>query len=119
MDWLDHFPLTYATAISREWSDHTPLLLDTGIGLLKPYQFKFELCSLTREGVMEVVRPCVGLWWLAETRKKLRGWSRNGDSVFRKEKKRLSQLLDNLDKAADDNGWSLVDREFYFETKSC
>jgi hypothetical protein len=85
VDWLDHYPLTYVTALSREWSDHTPMLIDTGIGCVKLFHFKLELCWLTREDVMDVVRPVwevdagnrtpieEWVWRLDETRKKLRG----------------------------------------------
>jgi hypothetical protein len=99
VDWLDHYPLTCVTALSREWSGHNPLLLDTGIGCVKLFHFKLELCWLTREDVMDVVRPVWEIdagnrtlieewvWRLAKTRKKLRGWSRNVDNIFRKENK--------------------------------
>jgi hypothetical protein len=34
----------------------------------------------------------------------LRGWSRNVDSIFSKEKKRLSEILKDLDKFVEDLG---------------
>jgi hypothetical protein len=102
------------TALSREWSDHTPMLIDTGIGCVKLFHFKLELCWLTREDVMDVVRP---VWEVdASNRTPIEEWSRNVDNIFRKEK-RLSELLDSLDKADEDNGWNMVGMEFYFETK--
>jgi hypothetical protein len=39
------------------------------------------------------------------------------DIIFRKEKKRPCELLDGLDKAAEDLGWNAIDRDYYFETK--
>jgi hypothetical protein len=37
MDWLDHYPKTCVSALSREWSYHTPLLIDTGTWCVKPF----------------------------------------------------------------------------------
>jgi hypothetical protein len=62
-------------------------------------QFKFELSWLTKEDIMEVVRPiweedangkCAideWNWRLGNTRKKLRGWAKNVDAAYKKEKK--------------------------------
>ena len=42
--WEEKFPLVTVTALSRELSDNTPLLISTGEGLKIPKQFKFENC---------------------------------------------------------------------------
>jgi hypothetical protein len=44
-EWEQHFPLATVVALSREISDHTPLLLDTclQVGYNKQQGFKFEL----------------------------------------------------------------------------
>ena len=54
-DWEDKYPLTYVTALERELSDHTPLLIDTGIPSRKPPIFRFENAWLEREGLIEIV----------------------------------------------------------------
>lgn len=41
-EWEQKYPLSTARALSRELSDHTPLLLDTGVNSLKQPLFKFE-----------------------------------------------------------------------------
>ncbi|PUZ59464.1 hypothetical protein GQ55_4G043800 [Panicum hallii var. hallii] len=56
-EWEQHFPLVTVIALSREISDHTPLLLSTGEGAshTKPPLFKFVLGWLLREGFFYLV----------------------------------------------------------------
>jgi hypothetical protein len=51
--------------------------------------------------------------------KKLRGWARNVDAAYRKEKKRLSEVLQCLDLQAEACGLSSAgaDRDMMLETK--
>lgn len=56
-EWEQKFPLDTVQALTRDVSDHTPLLLDSGtsaiIGNQRPFQF--ELCWLLNEGFIEHV----------------------------------------------------------------
>jgi hypothetical protein len=87
--------------LTRDISDHTPLLLDTGMPsqLNKPNMFKFELGWLLKDGFYELVAD---LWhkekkgstltekWQNKTkylRKYLRGWVKNMNGAYKKEKK--------------------------------
>jgi hypothetical protein len=58
MEWEEKFPLTTVHALTREVSNHTPLLLNAGESSLMATQpmFKFELGWLLRYGFMEMVR---------------------------------------------------------------
>ena len=56
-EWESKFPLATVQALTREISDHTPLLLDTGNGTHGNKQpgFKFELSWLLRDDFNELV----------------------------------------------------------------
>lgn len=56
-EWEQHFPLATVVALSRDISDHTPLLLNTGEEERnnKQPQFKFELGWLLKEGFFDLV----------------------------------------------------------------
>jgi hypothetical protein len=47
----------------------------------------------------------------------LRGWAKNVDAAYKKEKKRLSNILHYLDLQDEACGLSNVDREVMLETK--
>jgi hypothetical protein len=57
--WEHKFPLSSARALSRDISDHTPLLLDNNghapSGGHEPL-FKFELCWLLKDGFVDMVK---------------------------------------------------------------
>jgi hypothetical protein len=57
-EWEQNFPLSNVIALSRDISDHTPLLLDTGRNTSMNIQhlFKFELGWLLRDGFGDMVR---------------------------------------------------------------
>jgi hypothetical protein len=96
---MDVYPLVQVTALTRYKSDHTPLLLDTGDRVQRNSQLKMELCWLAREDIHLVVDPIWALpagnrsaieEWnrrLGATRKSLKGWNRNVESEYKKEKK--------------------------------
>jgi hypothetical protein len=56
-EWEQKFPLTTVDALSREISDHTPLLLSTGEETKSGNKsmFKFELGWLLRDGFFDLV----------------------------------------------------------------
>jgi hypothetical protein len=58
MEWEEKFPLTTVQAHTRQVSDHTHLLLNSGESSLMATQhmFKFELRWLLKDGFMEMVR---------------------------------------------------------------
>jgi hypothetical protein len=90
-EWEEKFPLTTVRVLTREMSDHTPLLLNLGEPTSKSTQplFKFELGWLLRDGFMEMIRDIwsnttTGLtlmerWQgkICEIRQHLRGWTKN------------------------------------------
>jgi hypothetical protein len=111
--WEEKFPLSMVQALTREMSDHTPLLLNSG----EPSQvatqpmFKFELGWLLRDGFKEMVRD---IWtntivgrtpmerWkgkIHRLRKHLRGWEKHKWPL--KREKEILNTLDSLDKKAE------------------
>jgi hypothetical protein len=102
-------------ALTREISDHTPLLLSTGEKGVPKKQppFKFELGWLLKEGFFEVVSE---VWnketrgstpmqrWQNKTRRLrqfLRGWAKNMNGAYKKEKQELLRKAEELDKKAE------------------
>jgi hypothetical protein len=111
---LQH-PLSTVLAMSREISDHTPLLLDIGNTSSSHNQpmFKFELGWLLRDGFADMIKE---VWnsvedeedtmrcWQSKIRRlrqHLRGWAKHTSGVNKKEKKDLLDKLDSLDKKAE------------------
>jgi hypothetical protein len=107
--------LEIADALNREVSDHTPLLLSTGeeAKAKKQPPFKFKLGWLLKEGFFEVVSEV----WKKENRGStlmqrcqnkirrlrqfLRGWAKNMNGVYKKEKQELLRKAEELDKKAE------------------
>ena len=54
-DWEDKYPMTMVTALEREISDHTPLLLDSGEQRNAPPIFRFENAWMLKEGFRQFV----------------------------------------------------------------
>jgi hypothetical protein len=111
-EWKLNFPRTTVQALSR---DHTPLFINTGEPASNNNQslFKFELGWLLREGFIDLVTE---IWhsvdeghnslerWQAKIRRLrqyLKGWAKNSSGAYKKEKKRLLEKLDELDKKAE------------------
>lgn len=111
-DWEVKFPLAMVRALNRELSDHTPLLLDAGTGTHANKQplFKFELGWLLRDGFYDLVanvwekeaKGSTGMerWQnkIRRLRQFLRGWAKNIIGAYKKEKARLIEKADELDK---------------------
>jgi hypothetical protein len=110
-DFESKYPHTTVHALSREISDHTPLLCCTNnpSSTYQP-QFKFELGWLLRDGFCDMARD---VWrsvlpqgtllerWQAKIRRLhqyLRGWAKNVSGAYKKEKQALLNKLDELDK---------------------
>jgi hypothetical protein len=113
-EWEQKFPFAKVMALSRDISDPTCLLLDTGRAPSNGNQpiFKFELGWLLRDRFTDMVRE---IWesvseevdsmrrWQAKIRRlrqHLRGWAKNVSGA-NKEKKGLLDKLDMLDKKAE------------------
>jgi len=113
-DFETMYPLTTVLALTREISDHTPLLFSTN-NLSSSYQpqFKFELGWLLRDGFCEMVRDvCQSTLvegspierWQAKIRRLrqyLRGWAKSVSGAYKKEKTNILNKLDELDKKAE------------------
>jgi hypothetical protein len=114
-EWEIQFPLTSVETRDRNISDHTPLVLNTGACThhtgARP--FKFERGWLLRDGFHDMV---ANIWqsentgttplerWqnkIRKLRQYLKGWALHISGSYRKEKKTLLSLLDNLDKKAE------------------
>jgi hypothetical protein len=111
-NWESKFPMVYVRALERieGFSDHAPILLTTGIPKpLSKHRFKFELGWLQREGFQEMVknvweRPITAMSpmqrWnskLCALRSHLSGWVKHVTGVLKKEKLRLSSIIDDLE----------------------
>jgi hypothetical protein len=115
-DWESKFPLVLVRALERieGFSDHAPILLTTGTP--KPpgnHRFKFELGWLQREGSHDMVmtvwdRPTTVVspiqrwnYKIRAIRSHLSGWARHVSGVLKKEKLRLSSMIDDLEALAE------------------
>jgi hypothetical protein len=102
-------------ALNREISDHTPLLLSLGEKgkAKKSAPFKFELRWLLEGGFFDVVSE---VWrnenrgvtsmqrWqnkMRRLRQFLRGWAKNLNGAYKKEKQELLRKAEELDKKAE------------------
>jgi mannosylglycoprotein endo-beta-mannosidase len=114
-EWEIQFPLTSVEPRDRNISDHTPLVINTGASTHQTGDrpFKFERGWLLRDGFYDMV---ANIWqsetkgstplerWQAKIRRlrqHLRGWAKHTAGSYRKEKKMLLSLLDNLDKKGE------------------
>jgi hypothetical protein len=121
-EWEEKFPLSIVQALTWEISDHTPLLLNSGESSHMATQpmFKFELGWLLREGFTETVKD---IWantkggrtpmekWqckICRLRQYLRGWAKNINGQYIKEKKEILNTLDILDKKQNLYRFSLM-----------
>lgn len=104
------YPLMSLRGAPRVGSDHVPILVDFGENaVFKQPIFRFEKWWLTQEDFLQVVRdswggPCretnpLDIWHskLKRLRKKLKGWSLNGNAALRQKKKALLEEFDQLD----------------------
>jgi hypothetical protein len=107
--WEDKFNLTTLVAAPRIGSNHNPLLLDTGDGLvLEQHYFRFSSHWLNQEGFKEWVQ---GKWparfkyvpldhWHIISSKLIRaikGWGQNSDSQQKKQKQDILNIIATLD----------------------
>jgi hypothetical protein len=110
-EWEEKLPLSTVRVLTRNISDHTPLLLNTDEpnASTKP-MFKFELGWLLQDGFIDMIRE---LWssttsghtpmerWqgkIRRVRQYLRGWAKNISGQYKKEKEDILNTLDRLHK---------------------
>jgi hypothetical protein len=114
-EWEQQYPLATVEALNTEIFDHTPLLLRLGEKAIakKSALFKFELGWLLKEGFFDVVSK---VWrkesrgttsmqrWqnkIRRLRQFLRGWAKNMNGAYKKEKQELLRMAEELDKKAE------------------
>jgi hypothetical protein len=120
--WEENFPLVTVSTLTRDLSDHTPLLITTGEQPKTPPIFRFENCWFEREGLIPLVtqvwrqtyrgKSIEDIWMkrFRTLRQKLKGWNRNVEGANRKQKKLLIDEIDKLDKISEVHGLSAADR---------
>ena len=105
-------------------SDHTPLLVDSGVNahVGNKARFSFELSWLREEGFFQMVavewnksaKGCtpIEVWQnkIRHLRRFLKGWAKNQSGKYRMEKERLLKIIDDLDIKAETNPLSVAER---------
>jgi hypothetical protein len=115
-NWESKFPMVSVRALERieGFSDHAPILLTTGIHKSPGnHRFKFELGWLQRDGFHDLVKT---VWdrpvsttspiqrWnhkIRVLRSHLSGWACHVTGILKKEKARLSSIIDDLEALAE------------------
>jgi hypothetical protein len=113
-EWELKYPKVMVHTLTRGVSDHTPLLLDTGLSSPQSTpKFKFELSWLLKDGFYDMVAE---IWqienkgstpmkkWqnkIRALRRYLRGWDKNMNKVYKKEKKEVTLKIEQLDRKAE------------------
>jgi hypothetical protein len=126
VDWEQKFPLVSVRALSRtgSGSDHTPLLIDSGIKSHNGNhpRFSFELFWFRQEGFYEMVekewnsvntgRSPIERWQnkIRHLRRFLKGWAKNMSGNYKKEKERLIAIIDELDIKAENQPLNQAER---------
>jgi hypothetical protein len=133
VEWEQKFPLVSVRAMTRTGSGHIPLFIDSGdpahIG--NKNHFSFELSWMRHEGFYELVtnewnaiqfgtNP-VERWQnkIHHLRQFLRGWAKNQSGIYKKEKERLTFLIDELDLKAEVCPLSAAERAAKKEADEC
>jgi endonuclease/exonuclease/phosphatase family metal-dependent hydrolase len=115
IEWEHNYPLETVEVLNREILDHTPLLPSTGEKAKpkKQLPFIFELGWLLKEGFFEVFSE---VWkrenrggtpmqrWQSKIRRLrqfLRGWTKNMNGAYKKEKQEFLRKAEELDKKAE------------------
>jgi exonuclease III len=127
VDWEVKFPLVSVRALTRtgSGSDHTPLLIDSGIKAHAGNQprFSFELFWFSQEGFYDMVAAewaaistgnnPIDRWQnkIRHLRRFLKGWAKNMSGNYRVEKERLTLIIDSLDIKAESLPLSSAERD--------
>jgi hypothetical protein len=132
-EWEEKIPLSTIQALSREISNHTLLLLKSGDDTTRSSQpmFKFEMGWLLRDGFIDMIRV---IWsntssrgtpmeeWqgkIRRVRQYLRGWAKHTSGQYKKEKKKILNTMDRLDKKAETTHLSMneIDLKHYLNNR--
>lgn len=116
------FPLIAVKTLPRGLSDHNPLIVTTGEAVANQPIFKFEISWFLREDLNEVVKEVwneqysgssIERWQkrFRELRKKLKGWNKNWEGLYRREKQEILSKIDEIDIRAETFGMSKDERE--------
>jgi hypothetical protein len=113
-DWVGAIPLVRVNALSKEISDHTPLLLDSSSNItFVKKKFRFEKWWLGREDFAEVVKKAwstqcssldpVEVWQskIRALRRMVRGWANNVVTEINKYKQVVAAKYNLLDEEED------------------
>jgi hypothetical protein len=108
------YPKVIVHTLTRGVSDHTPLMLDTGLSAPQSTpKFKFELSWLLKDGFYDMIAE---IWqtenkgsmpmekWqnkIRALRRYLREWAKNMNGIYKKEKKELTLKIEQLDRKAE------------------
>jgi hypothetical protein len=125
VDWEQKFPLSSVRALSRSGSDHTPLLIDSGVDahLGNKSDFSFELAWLSQDGFDDLIcrewnsissgHSPIDTWQrkIRHLRRFLRGWAKNISGKYKIEKEKFLAIIDELDIKAESVPLSLNERE--------
>jgi hypothetical protein len=115
----------YTSALTREGSDHTPLLIDSGVHahMGNKNSFSFELSWLKQDGFFDLVSlvwnsipsgsEALESWQnkIRHLRTFLKGWARNQSGSYKKEKQHLLEVIDRLDIKAETIPLNTSERE--------
>lgn len=112
-EWESAHPLASVSGLGRDLSDHEPLSLSSGVEPPHSNILRFENCWPEREGFQEMVKES----WSAPTyckhdvdkwqekvrrfRRHVRGWHLNVEGRYKKARKEILILLDELDKKSE------------------
>ncbi|XP_044947663.1 uncharacterized protein LOC123397007 [Hordeum vulgare subsp. vulgare] len=131
VEWEQKYPLVTVQALQRAISDHTPLLVDSGEANHRGNKnvFSFELSWFEREGFMDLITKewgthlggstSVEIWQnkIRNLRRVLRGWAKNQSGIYKKEKERLTKLIDELDVKAESAQLNSIDRNIKMDAE--
>ena len=121
--WEQKYPLVTVHAMTRSGSDHTPLIIDSGIEahVRNKSAFSFELSWLRKEGFYDMIcrewmsvtsgESPVERWQnkIRHLRQYLRGWAKNMSGEYKKLKNKLCLLIDELDIKAETSPLSVAE----------
>jgi hypothetical protein len=122
-EWDRGNPLVVVTGMTRDISDHVPLILKCGPPPQHCNSFRYENCWVEREGFAEIVTNCwtrgsyhvhdIDKWQekMRRLRRPLKGWHINYEGEYRRENKGLLEKLDVLDKKGEATPLSTIEKE--------
>lgn len=124
IEWEQKFPLVMVQTLQRGISDHTPLLVDSGeaVHLGNKNIFSFKTAWFEREDFLQLIArewaaeqrgdSNVEIWQykIRHLRQFLRGWAKNNSGIYRQQKERLLNIINDLDIKAESNSLDINER---------